>query len=69
MDTHSFTTLKEDQRKKAAVTEVTLYGHLFKVQVNGRVYGWHKTHRRHTLEISYYSPLAVEARKASGWFK
>lgn len=68
MESHSFTKLIPNAAT-GSMTTVVVGNQTLKVQVNGNVRSFDERTRMFTATVSKFSPLAAEARKASGWFE
>lgn len=68
MDHHSFTKLKKGA-DVTPVKTVEIFGRTFKCRWNGEVLGFDAKTRMFDNLVSYWSPVAAEVRKASGWFE
>jgi len=68
MDHHSFSTVKKGAQL-TRMTTVELNGTTYKCRHTGAVFSFDEKERTFTNEIHFWSPLAAEVRKATGWFE
>lgn len=68
MDNHSFSTVKKGVHR-THMTTVEINGTTYKCRHNGEVLSFDDKARTFTHEIHFWSPLAAEVRKATGWFE